>query len=135
MRSEFQQEALPDAPEIPGYHTCWLSTTSSYDPIHKRLRMGYEPVTPQDAPGLDTFRMKAAGTDGLITCNEMALYKIPNARYLEYMTVFHHDMPLDSEEAILSNLRQGHKDSTGRALEEVEGYEDLAVDKPPQFAL
>jgi len=44
FRDEFAQEALPNAPEIPGFHCCWLSTTHQYDPIHKRMRIGYTPV-------------------------------------------------------------------------------------------
>ena len=44
FRSEWIQESLPKPPEIPGFHLCWLSTTNGYDPIHKRVRMGYEPV-------------------------------------------------------------------------------------------
>ena len=60
FRSEWFQEALPTLPEIPGFHTCWLSTTNQYDPIHKRLRMGYTPVTPQDLPdGYDHLKMTA----------------------------------------------------------------------------
>jgi len=52
FRSEWLQEALPTPPEIPGYHLCWLSSTNQYDPIHKRMRLGYEPVKPKNYPAL-----------------------------------------------------------------------------------
>ena len=48
--SEWIQESLPKPPDIPGFHVCWLSTTNGYDPIHKRMRMGYEPVKVEDVP-------------------------------------------------------------------------------------
>ena len=135
IRNEFQQEALPNAPQIPGYHTCWLSMTSSYDPIHKRMRMGYTPVRSEDVPGLESFRMKSGEYEGVVTCNEMALFKIPNEIYLEIMTAFHHDAPMSEEESIKQNLKQGHEDSEGKELEHVEGYDDLAVHRSAQFAL
>ena len=37
---EWTQSALPKAPEIPGWHVCWLSTTNAYDTIDKRIRLG-----------------------------------------------------------------------------------------------
>jgi hypothetical protein len=52
FRSEWMQEALPNPPAIPGFHLCWLSTTNQYDPIHKRVRLGYTPVKAEDVkPG------------------------------------------------------------------------------------
>ena len=59
FRSEWLQEALPTPPEIPGFHLCWLSSTNQYDPIHKRLRMGYTPVKAEELPGFENYRVKA----------------------------------------------------------------------------
>src|ERR1017187_7160952 len=53
LRSEFLQEALPSVPKLPGWHICWLATNSSYDPIHKRMRLGYVPVKATELPGFD----------------------------------------------------------------------------------
>ena len=61
FRSEWLQEALPTPPEIPGFHLCWLSTTNQYDPIHKRLRMGYTPVKAEELPGFENFKVKEIG--------------------------------------------------------------------------
>lgn len=100
IRNEWAQEALPTPPEIPGFHLCWLSTTNSYDPIHKRLRMGYTPVRAEEVLGFDTFRMRGGEWDGFVGCNEMILFKIPAEIYQDIMTVFHHDMPIEEERAI-----------------------------------
>lgn len=135
IRSEFQQEALPSVPEIPGFHTCWLSATSSYDPIHKRMRMGYLPVRAEEVKGLDSFRMKSGEMAGMVSCNEMVLFKIPNELYLEIMEEFHHNMPMEEERAIKASLKRGEKDSSGKELDQVEGFEDLAQRRAPQFAL
>lgn len=100
LRNEWVQEALPAPPDIPGFHTCWLSTTNSYDPIHKRVRMGYTPVSADEVMGFEAYRMKAGQWDGFICCNEMVLFKIPVETYQDLMALFHHDMPLEEERAI-----------------------------------
>lgn len=100
LRNDWIQEALPTPPEIPGYHACWLSTTNSYDPIHKRIQMGYEPVRADEVPGFEAYRMKAGQWDGFIGCNEMVLFKVPVERFQDLMAIFHHDMPLEGEQAI-----------------------------------
>lgn len=134
IRDEFRQEALPRAPEIPGYHVCWLSSTSSYDPIHKRTRMGYEPVTVQEVAGMEHLKMGTGEHAGVIACNEMLLFKIRQEIYEEIMMEFHNDAPLREEESIVAQLKRGQKDSKGQELDEVEGFEDLAVRRPtPAF--
>ena len=76
FRSEWMQEALPTPPEIPGFHLCWLSSTNQYDPIHKRLRMGYTPVKAEELPGFENYHVKAGELEGHVACNEMILYKM-----------------------------------------------------------
>lgn len=121
LYSEFTQEALPNAPEIPGWHMCWLSSTSNYDPIHKRIRLGYRPVKVEEVPGMDAFRMGTGEYAGVVACNEMLLFKIPQERYQQIMKEFHHDGPLREEEAIKAALIKGDEDSEGAALEKIEG--------------
>ena len=58
-KDEWTQSALPNAPLIPGWHVCWLSTTNSYDSIDKRVRLGYVPVMEQDVKGFENYRVKA----------------------------------------------------------------------------
>ena len=123
FRDEFTQEALPTAPEIPGFHVCWLSTTHQYDPIHKRMRIGYTPVKAEECAGFENFRVKAGEMEGFIACNEMVLYKLPNEIYQEYMAEVHHYTPMDEQEKIKVQQDQllNARDSNGKALGQVEG--------------
>lgn len=123
FRSEWLQEALPTPPEIPGFHLCWLSSTNQYDPIHKRLRMGYTPVKAEELPGFENFRVKAGEHEGFVACNEMILYKMPEEIYQEIMMEMHHNAPLDEQEKIKVQQDQllSAKDSNGKRLGIVEG--------------
>jgi hypothetical protein len=135
LRDEFRQEALPAAPKLVGFHTCWLSSTSTYDPLHKRIRMGYQPVRVDEVPGLESFKMTTGQFEGYVACNEMLLFKIPDELYLEVMTEFHHDAPMREEEAIKASLQRGEVDSGGAELDgQVEGFDDLAIPKRPLFS-
>lgn len=137
MFREFSQEALPTPPAIPGWHYCWLSSTNQYDPIYKRIRMGYTPVKSGDSEALKEFehlRLKSGEYEGCIAVNEMVLFKIPQELYQEIMEEYHHNMPLEEEERIKANALTNDRDSHGRKLGivEGEGYEDMAsrVPKP-----
>jgi hypothetical protein len=121
MFREFSQEALPTPPAIPGWHYCWLSTTNQYDPIHKRTRMGYEPVKAEELPDFSNFRVKSGEFEGLISVNEMVLFKIPADIYQEIMEEYHHNMPLEEEERIKANAVLPERDSNGKQLGTVEG--------------
>ena len=44
FRQQLFNDALPDLPELPGYHSIWLTTTNPRDSIHHRIRLGYEPI-------------------------------------------------------------------------------------------
>lgn len=124
MFREFTQEALPTPPAMPGYHFCWLSTTNQYDPIYKRMRMGYEPVTPNMSEALKEFthlRAKSGEYEGYITVNEMVLFRIPQEIYQEIMEEYHHNMPLEEEERIKANALTNDRDSNGKQLGHIEG--------------
>jgi hypothetical protein len=132
FRNEWIQESLPKPPDIPGYHTCWLSSTNGYDPIHKRLRMGYTPVLPEDVPGFESYKVKAGEHVGYIACNEMLLYKLPQDVYQNIMEELHHWAPQDEADKIrvqAENL-QGARDSNGRRLGQVEGEGMNDLNKP-----
>ena len=136
FRNEWSQEALPTPPEMPGWHMCWLSTTNSYDPIHKRLRMGYELVKSSEIPGFEHFKMKSGEYEGAVTVNEMILAKIPNDLYQDLMTEIHHYAPLEEEGKLKSSVIRGERDSNGRLLGSVEGdgISSLGADVPtPNF--
>lgn len=123
LRNEFQFEALPRVPEIPGYHLCWLSTTNQGDPIHKRMRLGYELVRQEDLQGFDQMRLKSGQFEGGIGINEMILFKIANERYQDLMVMLHHDMPSEEEGRIQEQVRKlsDHRDSSNRPLVQIDG--------------
>lgn len=119
---EWTQSALPKVPEIPGWHLCWLSTTNAYDTIDKRMRLGYVPVTADELPGFENYRVKAGEHVGNIACNEMLLFKLPMDVYQEVMTQMHYEAPREEEERIRSQVEnlQSAKDSSGRRLVQLE---------------
>jgi hypothetical protein len=123
IRSEWKQEILPSPPAIPGYHLCWLSTNSKVDPIHNRIRLGYEPVKASEVYGMDKFTMKDGEFAGFVSCNEMVLFKIPEDIYQMIMTEFHHNMPLEYEQGIRERIdeQNAQEDSNGRKLGQIEG--------------
>jgi len=123
FRSEWQQEALPTPPEIPGFHLCWLSTTNQYDPIHKRLRLGYIPVKAEEVPGFEHLKVKSGELAGFVSVNEMVLYKLPMDIYQDFMAEMHHYAPLDEQEKIKVQQESllGAKDSSGKPLVQIEG--------------
>jgi len=133
IKSEFEQTVLPDAPKIPGFHVCWLTSSSQYDTIAKRQRLGYTPVRRSELPNFDPSNgQQLQGHEGTITCNEMVLHKIPDTHYQAIMRYFHHKRPLEDEQNILAKSKQmeeGTNDSSGKKLMSVEGdgISDLEV--------
>jgi hypothetical protein len=104
FRDSFFQSALPDLPEIPGYHVCWLTTTNPRDPIQGRFRLGYEPVKPEEVPGWEYASIKTGEYAGLIGVNEMIAAKLPDRLYFRLMKEAHHDAPLREEDRITSEM-------------------------------
>ena len=137
-KDEWTQSALPQVPDLKGFHLCWLSTTNSYDSIDKRIRLGYVPVKADELPDFQNYRVKAGEHDGYIACNEMLLYKIPMDLYQDVMAHFHHEMPLDEANKVRAQAEQQvGRDSRGRPLGQIEGEGIDNIDKPipsPVFA-
>lgn len=121
MFREFTQEALPTPTPVPGWHYCWLSTTNQYDPIYKRMRIGYEPVKADELPEFNHLRLKSGEYEGCVSVNEMVLFKLPQEIYQEMMEEYHHNMPLEEEERIRTNALPEGRDSHGRPLGMIEG--------------
>lgn len=139
LRQDWVQTILPQLPEMPGFHLCWVSTTNSTDPIHKRVQIGYQPVKASEIPGLDQYKVSDGSQyDGCIACNEMLLFKIPETVYQDLMTIYHHDIPLEQEQGIRDRVSgMNEVDSNGRRLAEVEGdFNSLgrAPARTPTFA-
>lgn len=130
-KEEWVQSALPPAPDLPGWHVCWLSTTNSYDSIDKRLRLGYTPVMADEVKGYENWRVKAGEHSGYVACNEMLLFKIPMETYQDIMAHFHHDQPLEEANKIKMQAEsQVGRDSRGKPLGQVEGDGLEHIDKP-----
>lgn len=129
FRDEFTQEALPKPPEIPGFHCCWLSTTNQWDPIPRRVRMGYVPVRPDEVPGFEYMTQKSGQWEGMIGINEMLLYKVPVDVWKRIMTEFHHNAPINEESGIRNSalaVAEELHDSDGKSLVRLEeGMETL----------
>lgn len=100
----FMNAALPPVPKIPGWHCCWLSATNQYDTIESRKRLGYVPVEPEDVPGYEGMGNRSADYPGVISVNEMLLYKIPQASFERIMDLFHKKKPEEYDERLRANL-------------------------------
>lgn len=137
LRQDWVHEVLPSIPAPAGWHFCWLSTTNTTDPIHKRMQMGYLPVRASEIPGFNSAQYKVVGGefDGCVACNEMLLFKVEEQRYQDLMTIYHSDMPAEQEQAIVERIRaQQDRDSNGRNLVSTEGYDRLGRTSTPHFA-
>ncbi len=96
---------LPDIPPIEGFHVCWLTTENPRDPIHGRIRLGYEPIKADEIPGFELVSMKTGEWAGCIGVNEMVAFKLPLDLYEAYMYENHHTQPL-MEEGKLDTARE-----------------------------
>jgi hypothetical protein len=137
FRQQFFQSALPDLPKIPGYHTCWLTTTNPRDSIQGRVRLGYVPVKPEDVPGWEYATMKTGEWQGMIGVNEMLAFKLPQSLYEKFMHEAHYAAPLREEEKLQDTVdsltdqanRRGSRvtlgDGTSRIVDEREARFDI----------
>jgi hypothetical protein len=97
-----EQSILPNLPEIPGFHVCWLSTTNGNDPIHRRMQLGYSPIKAEDIPGYAFSSIKSGEWQGCVGVNEMLAFKVPQHLYNEYMKELHFRAPAREEESVNS---------------------------------
>ncbi len=109
FRHTMFQSALPDLPEITGYHVCWLTTENPRDPIAGRMRLGYEPVRESDIPGWTHASLKTGEWAGCIGVNEMLAFKLPLRLYEAYMREAHHTQPLYEESKLDDALREAEE--------------------------
>lgn len=122
--TDFSFDVLPDLPELPGYHLCWLSTTNGQDTIERRMQMGYSPVFAEDldsvleaqgiAKRFHRIATRHGEQEGIVSCNEMLLFKIPLPRYRRIMQHYHDDRPLEDEAAIRHGIEQLAEDASDR---------------------
>lgn len=127
FRQQFFQSALPDLPKIPGYHSCWLTTTNPRDSVQSRMRLGYEPIKPEDVPGWEYATIKTGEYAGLIGVNEMLAFKLPLRLYETYMIEAHYDAPMREDEKLLAmteQIKEGISAAGGKLIEG-DGMQDL----------
>ena len=137
FRQQFFQSALPDLPKLPGWHTCWLTTSNPRDSIQTRLRLGYEPIKPEDVPGWEYATMKTGEYTGFIGVNEMLAFKLPESLYLAFMREAHHDAPLREEEKLTdtAEFMQQQARASGSNLMIGDGNSEMGQKRQAQFEL
>ena len=139
FRQTMFQSALPDLPDIEGYHVCWLTTENPRDPIHGRMRLGYEPIKDADIPGWDHTSLKTGEWAGCIGVNEMVAFKLPLHLYESYMREAHHNQPLEEEQKLNRAREDAEAAAAGVArapisFELEEGMDELGeAPDPPKF--
>lgn len=137
FRQNFFQSALPDLPKLPGWHTCWLTTTNPRDSIQVRLRLGYEPIKPEEVPGWEYATVKTGEWSGFVGVNEMLAFKLPMSLYEKFMKEAHHDAPLREEEKLSDTaefMEQQARASKSR-IDMGDGMSGLAENRQARFEL
>lgn len=104
FRNQLFNSALPELPEISGYHLCWLTTTNPRDSIIMRQRLGYELIKASEFPGFDLVTQKTGEYAGCVAVNEMLAAKLPLDLYEMYMTEAHHNAPNQEEDKLKATL-------------------------------
>lgn len=134
---QFFQSALPDLPKLNGWHTCWLTTTNPRDSIQTRLRLGYQPIKPEDVPGWEYATVKTGEWNGFIGVNEMLAFKLPLSLYEKFMQEAHHDAPNREEEKLTdtAEFMEQQARASGSKLYEGDGMGDLRDKRQARFEL
>lgn len=133
FRQTLFNDALPDLPDIPGFHVCWLSTTHPSDTIQRRQQLGYTALRPEEVPGMEYSTLKTGDYAGCIGINEMIAHKLPMSLYLAYMQEAHHNAPAQQAEQIVSqaDALKAQAERDGGEIVEGEGMAELR-DTPPR---
>ena len=132
FRNQLFNDALPDLPDIPGFHVCWLTTTNPRDPIHRRMQLGYEPVKPQEVPGMEYASVKTGEWTGFIGVNEMLAFKLPLSLYEKFMQEAHHNAPLREEDKlaeVADSIRE-QAERAGSTMYEGDGLSEMRDNNP-----
>mgnify|MGYP006280101139 CR=1 FL=1 len=127
FRSSLHQSSLPDLPNIPNYHVCWLTTTNPRDSIHYRRSIGYEPILASEIPGWNHVTVQTGEYAGLIGVNEMVAFKLPMRLYEAYMKESHHERPRQEEMKLAdtADFIRNQAKQLGAEVYEGDGYEGL----------
>ena len=132
FRSQLFNDALPDLPEVPGYHMCWLTTQNPRDPIYRRMQLGYEPVKADEIPGMAHASIKTGEYAGMIGVNEMIAFKLPMSLYQKFMQEAHHDAPLREEDKLaeVAEMMREQAERAGTTMYEGDGMSEMRDHNP-----
>lgn len=132
FRNALFNDALPDLPDLPGYHLCWLTTTNPRDPIHRRMQLGYEPVKPEEIPGMEYASLKTGEWAGCVGVNEMVAFKLPMSLYHRFMQEAHHDAPLREENKLaeVAEIMREQAERAGSTMYEGDGMQEMREHQP-----
>lgn len=132
FRMQLYNDALPNIPDIPGFHVCWLTTTNKNDTIQQRLRLGYQLIKASDVPGMDLVTQKTGEYAGCIAVNEMIAAKLPMSLYQRYMKEAHHDAPLREEDKLaeVAEMMREQAERSGSRLLEGDGMTEMREFNP-----
>jgi len=135
-RNAMHQSALPDLPKIDGYHCCWLTTQNPRDPVHRRLRLGYELIKPEELGGAHYETLKTGEWSGAIGVNEMIAAKIPLRLHLKFMAHSHSELPFQQEQSLKQRAAALAKqaEKLGGSVQKGNGIAELADEdsEPPE---
>lgn len=137
FRQQFYQSALPDLPKLPNWHTCWLTTTNPRDTIQARMRLGYEPLKPEDVPGWEYATVKTGEHAGFIGVNEMLAFKLPMGLYKRFMEEAHHHAPQREEDKLVetAEFMAQQAQASGSKIDRGDGMAELGKNRSAQFDL
>jgi hypothetical protein len=132
FRNQLFNDALPDLPDMPGWHVCWLTTTNPRDPIHRRMQLGYEPIRPEEVPGMEYATLKTGEYSGMIGVNEMLAFKLPQTLYQRFMKEAHYDAPLREENKLAetAEIMREQAARMGATLFEGDGMSEMRHEAP-----
>jgi hypothetical protein len=102
-----------------------------------RIRLGYEPIKPEDVPGWEYATLKTGDWVGFIGVNEMLAFKLPISLYEKYMREAHHDAPLREEEKLTDTaefLEQQARASKSR-IDMGDGTREIGQHREARFEL
>lgn len=132
FRKQLFDAALPDLPDLPGYHMCWLTTQNPRDPIYRRMQLGYEPVKADEIPGMSHASIKTGEYAGMIGINEMLAFKLPMSLYQKFMQEAHHDAPLREEDKLaeVAEIMREQAERAGATMYEGDGLTEMRDNNP-----
>ena len=111
------QHVLPDLPKIPGFAVMWVSMENPND-VRQRLADGYTWVTPGDIPHWEFPGMHEGNQPGTINVREMRAAKLPMRLWNAYMTINHHERPLEDDSKLIARIDQKVGGSKSLEVEE-----------------